>query len=217
MFTVGVDYVYIPNTRERGNQATIRDFLERSASIALRLIMRNQDCFNALSKALCVHYFLPCGSNGSIHVPQFLCPDVCSYIVDDVCRTEWPILVSEFQSGMSSERIGLDLPFCNNTSQIISYLNLSNDCCSNAGIVLPSSTPSEVTITQSTTLPDTPNIIAVIGSSVAAGSIVLLVGTLFCLIVVFLRWKRRKMVKNMVSSERYFSSIYCNYYCGLFV
>ena len=38
--------------------------------------------------------------------------------------------------------MGLDLPVCNNTSKIIASLNLSDDCCSNAGLVIPEMTTS---------------------------------------------------------------------------
>ena len=209
--------MYIPNSRERGNQVSVREFIERLASVGLGFIMSNQACFNALSRAICVHYYLPCGSNGTIHTPQFLCPEVCDYLVNDVCRIEWPLLLSNFKLEVASDRLGLDLPICNDTSQIISYLNLSNDCCSNAGIVVPSpsSTPySTSSIYQSSTImitsaptPDvgavTSNTIAIISSSIA-GSVIMLVAlsVTILVIVLILKWKKRKIVKQM-NSQRY--------------
>ena len=206
--------MYVPNSRERGNQVTVRQFIERIASVGLEFIMSNQACFNALSRILCVHYYLPCGSNGTIHVPQFLCPEVCDYIVNDVCRTEWPILVFNFKSQVGSDSLGLDLPICNDTSQIISYLNLSNDCCSNAGIIVPSpsSTPystsssyqsSTIMITSAPTPDVTSNTIAIISSSIA-GSVIMLIAlsVTILVIILFLKWKKRKMVKQM-NSQRY--------------
>ena len=144
MFTPDVDYVYIPNNREQGNQTRLREFLGNITMLAS--IQMSSDCFNALSRALCVHYYLPCGSNGTIHVPQFLCPEVCDYIVNDVCRELWGNLL-KFESEISrSSARGLDLPVCNDTSQIIDYLDLSVNCCSNAEVVVPSISPDKTSI-----------------------------------------------------------------------
>ena len=219
MFTVGVDYVYITNNREYGNQYTLREFIEVSVNPALTLVLAgNQDCFDAISKAICIHYFLPCGSNGSIHVPQFVCQDVCSYIEDEVCRNEWPLLVGQIKARLPAVRaIPLALPVCNNTSGIIAPLNLSNDCCSNAGIVVPLKIQSSASSlidnsltsrTPSTTLNTSTgtSTITIIGSSIAA-SVVLLVGiSSACLLLLLLWWKKRKSMKEDVSkSERYFN------------
>ena len=147
MFTPDVDYVYIPNNREQGNQTRLREFL---GTMLASIQMSSPDCFNALSRALCVHYYLPCGSNGTIHVPQFLCPEVCDYMVNDVCRELWDSLL-EFEREMTeisrSSARGLDLPVCDDTSQIIDYLDLSIDCCSNAEVVVPLISPDKTSIT----------------------------------------------------------------------
>ena len=195
--------MYIPNTRERGNQVSVRDFLERRATLALEIIRTNLDCFDALSRALCVHYYLPCGSNGTIHVPQFLCPVVCDYIVNDVCRNEYPILLNEFQTRIAPDTIGLDFPICNNTQQIISYLNLSTDCCSDGGIIVPSSTiVSSTPINTSLSTLVTPNTIAIISSSIFSVSVVLLVVACSVVIIVLLLWKKNRS-SIMASNERY--------------
>ena len=204
MFRVGVDYVYIPNTRERGNQVSVRDFLERPATLALQIIRTDHDCFVALSRALCVHYYLPCGSNGTIHVPQFLCPEVCDYIVNDVCRTEWPILLNEFQTRIAPGTTGLEFPFCNNTQQTISYLNLSNDCCNDAGIIVPSSTVQVASLTPSaSTLASPKTFAAVIISSLIAGIVLIfLTGILVVFIVVLFQWRRKGKMIFSDSKER---------------
>ena len=173
---------------------------------------RNQDCFDAISKAICIHYFLPCGSNGSLHVPQFVCQDVCSYIEDEVCRNEWPLLVEQLKTRLPPERaIPHALPICNNTSEIIAPLNLTNDCCNNAGIVVPSKIQlSTLSLTISSPTLRTPSAtldttITITSSSVAT-SIVLLVGiSSACLLLLLLWWKKRKSInKEVVSkSERY--------------
>ena len=208
--------MYIPNSRERGNQVAVRNFITNSASVALGFITNNQACFNALSRALCVHYYLPCGSNGTIHVPQFLCPEVCDYLVNDVCKNEWPLLVSGFQNHVDRDTIGVELPICSNPSQIISYLNLSNDCCSDAGIVVPSSAStfnstdsrhqSPSPMITSTYDQQTPIVMAnsntlIIISTSIAGSIVLLVAlsVAILVLVLLLKWKTGK---EMHSSKR---------------
>ena len=213
MFTVGVDYVYITNNREYGNQYILRNFIKEFVNPALTLVLAgNQDCFDAISKAICIHYFLPCGSNGSLHVPQFVCQDVCSYIEDEVCRNEWPLLVEQLKTRLPPERaIPHALPICNNTSEIIAPLNLTNDCCNNAGIVVPSKIQlSTLSLTISSPTLRTPSAtldttITITSSSVAA-SIVLLVGiSSACLLLLLLWWKKRKSInKEVVSkSERY--------------
>ena len=136
--------MYIPVERAGGNQQTLRIYLEDiTASIGL-VGASNQQCLDALVKAACVHFYLPCGSNSSIHVPQFLCPDTCQYITDDVCRDIWPIAMQQLETGRAPfyRNMGLDLPVCNNTSEIIASFNLSDDCCSNGGLVIPEMTTS---------------------------------------------------------------------------
>ena len=197
MFIPDEDYVYIPNEREQGNQTRIRGFLGKYFPLLVPIQMSSPDCYKALSKALCVHYFLPCGSNGSIHVPQFLCSAVCSYIVEDVCREEWENLLSEFKSRISSERRGLDLPVCNNTSKIINYLDLSEDCCSNAEIVIPSPDTSTVVmvVVSNTPSKEAANTVVLISTSVAGASILLLAGvSIVCLMLLCILWKKKKIM-----------------------
>ena len=133
--------MYVPFERLRGNQQTLRTHLEDvTSSAALLSAASNQQCPDAFIKALCVHVYLPCGSNSSIHVPQFLCPDTCRYLTDDVCRDVWPIVVEHLSTQLinpSFHNSGVNLPTCNNTSKIIASLNLSDDCCSNGGVVIP--------------------------------------------------------------------------------
>ena len=131
--------MYVPVGRVGGNQRRLRAWLEGATASVSFLGASNQQCLDALVKAACVHLYLPCGSNSSIHVPQFLCPDTCRYLTDDVCRDIWPIAVEQLRTGIkpSLRNMGLDLPVCNNTSEIIASLNLSDDCCSNGGVVIP--------------------------------------------------------------------------------
>ena len=152
VFNVGVDYVYVPVERARGNQQRLRTYLENSSAYTALLGVSNQGCIDAFIKAICVHLYLPCGSNSSIHVPQFLCPDTCRYITDDVCRESWPLVVERMRTSLhpALRNMGLDLPICNNTSKIIASLNLSDDCCSNGGVVIPEMTTSFTAVSATT-------------------------------------------------------------------
>ena len=190
--------MYVPNKRVGGSQQTLRLYLEDvSPSIAL-VGASNQQCRDAIVKAACVHLYLPCGSNSSIHVPQFLCPDTCRYLTDDVCRDIWPIAVEQLRTGLtpSLRNMGLELPVCNNTSKIIASLNLSDDCCSNGGVVIPTvpATTSRAVVTAIPSLHHTqePNatnvndfiISASVGSAV--GVAILAIAVLAVLITVIL-------------------------------
>ena len=144
--------MYVPIERAGGSQQTLRTYLEDvTASIAF-VSTSNQQCLDPLVKAACVHFYLPCGSNSSIHVPQFLCPDTCQYLTDDVCRDIWPIAVEQLEIGRAPiyRNMGLDLPVCNNTSEIIASFNLSDDCCNNGGVVIPEMTTSFTTVLATT-------------------------------------------------------------------
>ena len=100
VFNIGVDYVYIPVKRVGGNQQTLRTYIEDVTAYVYLLGVSNQQCLDAFVKAACVHFYLPCGSNSSIHVPQFLCPDTCRYLTDDVCRDIWPLAVEQLRTGL---------------------------------------------------------------------------------------------------------------------
>ena len=152
MFTPDVDYVYIPNNRVQGNQTRLREFLELYLPMLASIKKNSPNCFNPLSRALCVHYYLPCGSNTTLHVPQFLCPEVCNHIVNDVCSEHWDSLV---ESVRGSSESGVDLPVCNDTSKIINFLQLSVDCCSSTEIVSSSSDTTSSPSPDSTSVPIT--------------------------------------------------------------
>ena len=138
------DNVYIPYQRVRGDQRRLRTFIEDASNFLMSTDSSSNQCLDAMSKALCVHFYLPCGVNSSIHVPQFLCPDTCRYLTDK-CRDEWQtamdLLEHAYVITPSLRNAGFDLPICNNTSKIIASLNLSDDCCNNGGVVIPASVP----------------------------------------------------------------------------
>ena len=130
MFRHGVDYVYVPFTRM--SQTFMRTYIAHlftSNSIP-------SPCYDAITKVLCVHYFLPCGNSSSMQVPQFLCPNTCRYIADDLCSVYWETLKNRIKPPKFNNVV-LRLPACDSTSMVIAPLNLSNDCCSSGGVTIP--------------------------------------------------------------------------------
>ena len=90
---------------------------------------------------MCTHYYLPCGSNGTLHVPLPICSNVCSYMSETVCPDIWSFVVKFLDSDQVALEYrydeGIKLPVCNNTDEMIDYLNLTSDCCSDGGIKVP--------------------------------------------------------------------------------
>ena len=132
--------MYIPRRRLGGSQYLLRKFAERVKSIIPTLPPHCQDITIRL---LCTHYYLPCGSNGTIHVPLSICPDVCRYMSETLCPDIWLFLTNFLVSNQVSARYrydeGIKLPSCDNTDEMIDYLNLTSDCCSIGGVILPQS------------------------------------------------------------------------------
>ena len=138
IYDPGVDYVYIPKRRLGGSQYLLRQFAEKVQNFISSIPAR---CKDIALRLLCIHYYLPCGTNGTIHVPLPMCPDVCWYMSKSLCSDMW-----RFTAGfLISDQIelqyrydeGIKLPFCDNTDKMIDYLNLTSDCCSNGGVILP--------------------------------------------------------------------------------
>ena len=203
MFRHGVDFVYVPFTRM--NQTYVQTYIATSLVNTLKKLEVSSQCSNAIIKALCVHYFLPCGNRSSMQVPQFLCPDTCRYIVDDLCSDYWKEIMGIQRSPIFNNE-GLDLPVCDNTSMIIASLNLPNDCCSSGGVTMPGEGVTSITFehaksdipplhTQRTCTPvghDNCNS-NLIGASVGGGIAVLVVTTVLLLLVALLLfWKKKR-------------------------
>ena len=132
------DYVYIPKRRLGGSQYLLRLFAEQVQSFIPSVPPRCQDI---AIKVLCTHYYLPCGTNGTIHVPLPICPDVCRYMSETLCSDIWSFtagfLISDQIDVEYRNDEGIKLPSCDNTDRMIDYLNLTSDCCSNGGVILP--------------------------------------------------------------------------------
>ena len=132
-FTIGVTHVYIPYSRLNGNQNSIRSLME---DITPTVNFISEACREVSKMVLCNHFYLPCGFNGTYHVPRFICPDVCTYLSEMQCPTEWDLanqhLATEF---MDDENFRL--PNCSNPQKVIDHLDLSSDCCTNLDVDLP--------------------------------------------------------------------------------
>ena len=140
-FNPGIDYVYIPQTRTGGSQLSLRGFTEKSA---LLLNFVQDPCRDELARVLCNYYYYPCGVNGTLTVPQYICSDVCHYVSSIHCMLEWVSLsavVHEHVRSSTNPHIRNDptllVPRCNETDLPLSFLDLSNDCCTNGGLILP--------------------------------------------------------------------------------
>ena len=138
-FTPQVDYVYIPKTRIDGSQLILRDFMEKSAIIINFL---GEPCRDELSRVLCNYYYYPCGVDGILTVPQYICSDVCHYVSGIRCMTEWVSLSVVVYEHVSTDPYytndpTLFIPRCNETDLPLSFLDLSNDCCTDGGLTLP--------------------------------------------------------------------------------
>ena len=165
--------MFTPYKRLEGRQAIIQMYMNYLASLLAESAPSPQ-CYDSITKALCVHYFLPCGNSSSIQLPQFLCPETCRYIVDDLCRDEWLNLVEQRkkQPAKYQNVTELDLPVCDNTAIIFgSNLNLPNGCCSNGNVTTP---------------PTTQDFVAIVTIIVVAIVIIL------CLIAALIFWNKRK-------------------------
>ena len=111
------------------------------------------------------------------------------------------------------------LPDCDNPASIINFLNLSADCCSNGGVVIPRNvtvtpttftantayitTSSPLSRTQMPTLTshDITNVVGIsVGSTVA---LLILAYTLISLAVLFLMYLRKRKVANFQDAEKY--------------
>ena len=136
-FKPDIDYVYIPKRRFHGSQYLLRQFTEKAVRFLATI---PEYCKDMIIGVMCTHYYLSCGSNGTLHVPLPICPDACLYVSETECPNVWRIIVNfvvtEFGPAYSNDE-GVKLPSCNETDYLINYLNLTKDCCSNGGVILP--------------------------------------------------------------------------------
>ena len=134
---MGLDYVYIPQSRVNGSQREVRLIAEDLGSTTALIPVQCKDIAN---RAVCYHLYLPCGNNSNYHLPRFVCQDVCNYISEMLCPEVWTQAIFLLNNQVFPEYRddpGLILPNCSDTDELVKFLNMTDDCCTNAGIVLP--------------------------------------------------------------------------------
>ena len=138
LYDPDIDYVYIPHRRLGGSQQVLRRFTIHASSFLFQI---PEHCRDIAIRLMCTHYYLPCGSNGTLHVPLPICSNVCSYMSVTLCPDIWSFVIGYLDSHHVSPEFrfgeGIKLPVCNNTDEMIDYLNLTSDCCSDGGIKVP--------------------------------------------------------------------------------
>ena len=135
---MGVDYVYIPNSRVNGDQEFLR---RRVEEVGAAIAFLSEQCKIPMRNGVCHHLYLPCGKNGTFTVPKFVCPSICRYLSETLCPEEWELARSVISGQIHPELRndpGLQLPNCSETDMLISFLNLSADCCDDLNIIVPS-------------------------------------------------------------------------------
>ena len=135
---MGVDYIYIPNSRLKGDQEKLRRTIEE---IGAAIAFLSEKCKIPVRNGLCHHLYLPCGKNGTFTVPKFVCPSVCRYLSETLCPEEWELARSVISNQIHPELRddpGLQFPNCSEADMLISFLNLSADCCDDLNIIVPS-------------------------------------------------------------------------------
>ena len=132
IFQVGIDYVYFQKSRFL-SPSQLRWLLEQY-SPAVRFLQ--EPCKDVAASLICTHVYAPCGNNTSVHVPTFVCPDVCEYVSTELCADEWA-QATDLILTIYGEQANLQLPNCSHPGEHLAPLHLSSDCCVNANVTLP--------------------------------------------------------------------------------
>lgn len=122
IFTVGVDYVFIPRINgTHSSQETISDIL---TSTAQRL--QSYKCRDQILQIICNYYLSPCGIEYKSS-PYSICPEDCNAVQKE-CPVEWKIAQDELKDHQFIN--------CNYTSTLLFPLK---SCCKRIGPQLQSS------------------------------------------------------------------------------
>ena len=134
IFTVGVDYVFIPRIHgAHSTQEAISNILNLAVSK-----LQNSNCRDHILQIICNYYLSPCGTNSSQVPPYSICPDDCS-AVENECPVEW----NAVQQGLKEYQF----INCTYTSTLLFPLK---SCCKRVDIQLqPSATPIQPSVTPS--------------------------------------------------------------------
>ena len=131
VFRAGVDLVYIPYTRTRGDQRLLSSYMNDSNSFVSPLMQER--CREVTIKLLCNYYLIPCGNSSVFQPPVSVCSEQCFHLRNDLCPNEWEQVLAFFRSNPELVALGLGFIECNNTGLILEPLP---HCCTDAGITL---------------------------------------------------------------------------------
>ena len=140
VFTEDVDLVYIPNIRANGNQSYIRNLAEDFGEEGT-VVFLSTSCRDFIVKSVCLDLYLPCGRNGIYHVPRVVCPEVCRYLSETLCPADYQRIefLTEQLDPDFVNNIGFEIANCSSNQAFIDeFLDLNQDCCTNAGVIVPS-------------------------------------------------------------------------------
>ena len=130
VFRAGVDLVYIPYTRTRGNQRLLSSFINDANAFVSLL---PEQCREISIKLLCNYYFIPCGNSSVFQPPVSVCSEQCLHVRNDLCPNEWELVEEHFRNNPGLIALGLAFIECNDTGLILEPLP---HCCTDAGITL---------------------------------------------------------------------------------
>ena len=85
---------------------------------------------------VCYYYFPPCGNITHYIPPSAVCESTCVAVSEELCATEWNILLEEIRShglNVLAEQFDADFINCTNTSVRFAQFGLPK-CCSDVGI-----------------------------------------------------------------------------------
>ena len=85
-------------------------------------------------RAVCYHYYPPCGNATHFEPPSALCQDICTTVIQTICQTEWQLLMQHLK-GIEDYINTFHIQFVN-CSQPGFALGSLPHCCSDAGIRL---------------------------------------------------------------------------------
>ena len=123
--TLGVDFVYISNSR--GSQSDITTLLNDKIKNVENLFAIHDECVKMVFRVLCKYYLPPCGNITHSLPPFSLCQEECAY-VQSKCEATWTTASIAFSDDTDQF---ID---CADTSKLLFPLP---NCCTGAGIKLP--------------------------------------------------------------------------------
>ena len=138
IFTVGVDYVFIPRIHgAHSSQEAISDFLSSAV-----LDLQNSNCRHHILQIICNYYLSPCGTESHQVSPYSICSEDCN-AVQNKCSVEWKAVQQKLKEDQFIN--------CTYTSTLLFPLK---SCCKRVGLqfqlsatpIQPSATPIQPSV-----------------------------------------------------------------------